>query len=82
MLIATLMAVRAFPTRPAIAGRLVRNVSGSLVGCRVATELLDLGADPRPRLSWRGRYSAWPPLGPFLAVCVDFPRWSRLRSHR
>ncbi len=40
------------PDAPCHRGRVVRNVSRGLVGCRLATELLDFGANAYRRLAW------------------------------
>lgn len=81
MLITTLMAVRAFPTRPAIAGALCGMSAGILtdagwrLSCWISEPTHVLGSHGAAIL---GLAAA----GALLAVGVDFPRWSRLRSHR
>ena len=56
MVLATLMAVRAFPTRPAIAGALCGLSAGVLSDAGLAAELLDLRAGARHRLA-RARHA-------------------------
>jgi hypothetical protein len=78
MILATLMAVRAFPTRPAIAGALCGMSAGILsdagwrLSCWISEPAHILGSHG---LSVLGLAAA----GALLAVAADFPRWRRLR---
>jgi hypothetical protein len=79
MLIATLMAVRAFPTRPAIAGALCGMSAGVLsdagwrLSCWISEPIHIVGSHGLARL---GLAAA----GSILAIFADFSRWKRLRS--
>ncbi len=79
VILATLMAARAFPTRPAIAGALCGTSAGVLsdAGWRLSCWISDpahiIGAHG---LSVLGLAVA----GSLVAVAADFPRWRRVRS--
>ena len=79
MLIATLMAVRAFPTRPAIAGALCGMSAGVLsdagwrLSCWISEPIHIVGSHG---LAMLGLAAA----GSILAIFADFSRWKRLRS--
>ena len=79
MLIATLMAVRAFPTRPAIAGALSGLSAGMLtdagwrLSCWISEPSHVIGSHG---LAMLGLAAA----GALLAVAIDWARWKRLRS--
>jgi hypothetical protein len=79
MIVATLLAVRAFPTRPAIAGALCGMSAGILsdAGWRLSCWISDpahiIGSHDLAVLGLAGA-------GSLLAVAADFPRWSRFRS--
>jgi hypothetical protein len=78
MILATLMAVRAFPTRPAIAGALcgmsagILSDSGWRLSCWISEPAHIIGSHG---LSVLGLAVA----GALLAVAADFPRWRRFR---
>ena len=78
MIVATLMAVRAFPTRPAIAGALcglsagVLSDAGWRLGCWFSDPSHVVGSHG---LAMLGLAVA----GSLLAVAADFPRWRRIR---
>jgi hypothetical protein len=79
MILATLMAVRAFPTRPAIAGALCGMSAGVLsdagwrLSCWISAPAHVLGSHG---LAVLGLTAA----GSLLAVVADGPRWQRLRE--
>jgi hypothetical protein len=79
MIVATLMAIRAFPTRPAIAGALCGMSAGVLsdagwrLTCWISEPSHILGSHG---LAMLGLAAA----GAILAVLADIPRWRRLRS--
>jgi hypothetical protein len=79
MVVATLMAVRAFPTRPAIAGGLCGLSAGVLsdAGWRLSCWISDpghiIGSHGLAMLSLAAA-------GSILAVLADLPRWRRFRS--
>jgi hypothetical protein len=78
MIVATLMAVRAFPTRPAIAGGLCGLSAGLLsdAGWRLSCWISDpahvIGSHALAMLGLAA-------VGSLLAVAADRPRWRRLR---
>jgi hypothetical protein len=79
MIVATLLAVRAFPTRPGIAGGLCGLSAGVLsdAGWRLSCWISDpLHTLPSHGLAMLLLAAA----GSILAVIVDRPRWSRFRS--
>jgi hypothetical protein len=81
MVLATLMAVRAFPTRPAIAGALCGLSAGILsdAGWRLSCWI----SEPAHVISSHGvAVLGLAAAGSLVAVVADFPRWSRLRSGR
>jgi len=81
MLVATLMAVRAFPTRPAIAGALCGMSAGVLsdAGWRVSCWI----SEPAHVISSHGlAVLGLAAAGSLLAVSADVPRWSRFRDAR
>jgi hypothetical protein len=79
MVLATLMAGRAFPTRPAVAGALCGMSAGILsdagwrLSCWFSEPAHIIGAHALAILALTAA-------GALLAVCADFPRWRRLRS--
>jgi hypothetical protein len=79
MIVATLMAVRAFPTRPVIAGALCGMSAGVLadagwrLSCWISEPSHIVGSHG---LAMLGLAAA----GAILAVLADFARWKRLRS--
>jgi hypothetical protein len=79
MILATLMAARAFPTRPAIAGALCGMSAGILsdagwrLACWISQPSHIIGSHGLAILGLTGA-------GALLAVCADLPRWRRLRS--
>jgi hypothetical protein len=81
MIVATLMASRAFPTRPAIAGGLCGMSAGILsdagwrLSCWISEPSHIIGSHG---LAILGLTAA----GALLAVSADVPRWKRLRSGR
>jgi hypothetical protein len=81
MILATLMAVRAFPTRPAIAGALCGMSAGILsdagwrLSCWISEPAHVIGSHG---LAVLGLAVA----GSLLALVADLPRWRRLRSAR
>jgi hypothetical protein len=78
MIVATLMAVRAFATRPAIAGGLCGLSAGVLAdaGWRLSCWISDPAHTVTSHgLAIRGLAAA----GSLVAVVSDLPRWSRLR---
>jgi hypothetical protein len=80
MMAATLMAARAFPTRPAITGALCGLSAGLLsdAGWRLSCWI----SEPAHVLGSHGlAIVALTAAGTLVAVCVDLPRWRRLR-HR
>jgi hypothetical protein len=79
MIVATLMAVRAFPTRPAIAGALCGMSAGILsdAGWRLSCWI----SEPAHIIESHGlAVLGLAAAGALLAVAADFPRWRRLRS--
>lgn len=79
MILATLMAVRAFPTRPAIAGALCGTSAGILsdAGWRLSCWI----SAPTHVMSSHGlAILALALTGSLLAVAADSPRWSTFRS--
>jgi hypothetical protein len=79
MILATLMAVRAFPTRPAVAGALCGMSAGILsdagwrLSCWISEPAHVIGSHG---LAILGLAAA----GSFLAVAADFPRWKNIRA--
>lgn len=81
MIVATLLATRAFPTRPAIAGALCGLSAGLLsdAGWRLSCWI----SDPVHALGSHGvAIFCLTAAGSLLAVCADAPRWRRLRRAR
>lgn len=80
LLVTTLMAVRAFPTRPAIAGGLCGMSAGVLsdAGWRLTCWI----SDPAHVTSHGVSIVILTLAGALLAVAVDAPRWRRLRTDR
>ena len=79
MLIATLMAIRAFPTRPSIAGALCGLSAGLLTdaGWRLSCWI----SEPGHVIASHGlAVIALAVAGAILASVADMPRWNRLRS--
>jgi len=79
MILATLMAARAFPTRPAVAGALCGTSAGILsdAGWRLSCWI----SAPAHVVSSHGlAILALAITGSLLAVAADSPRWSRFRS--
>jgi hypothetical protein len=81
MILATLMAARAFPTRPAIAGALCGTSAGILsdagwrLSCWISEPAHVVGAHGLAILGLAA-------VGSLVAVAVDSRRWSRFRSPR
>jgi hypothetical protein len=79
MLLTTLMAVRAFPTRPAVAGALCGLSAGILsdAGWRLTCWI----SAPTHALASHGvAIVGMAVTGALLAVAADLPRWKRLRQ--
>jgi hypothetical protein len=79
MILTTLMAVRAFPTRPAIAGALCGMSAGILsdAGWRLSCWI----SEPAHIISAHGLAILGLALaGSLLAVAADFPRWRNIRA--
>lgn len=81
MILATLMAVRAFPTRPAITGALCGMSAGLLsdagwrLSCWISEPTHIVGSHGLAALALAGA-------GSLLAVAADVPRWSSFRSRQ